>query len=260
MAFALPSGIELVALKDRVLKGFGESEWKELGALTNTLDYVTGHDRLLRSLSWHDDDYEGHVLTALKKIIDSSPLNYAIVQDYICLKCPEVGEFVSSKDEGGRRILFTPLVFKTPTVNVNPHLISVMMPFKAELTDIYAAIKKAAESAGFSCMRADDLWNDSTVIQDIFSLIFESYIVVCDFSDRNENVFYEAGIAHTLGKHVVPITQSADDIPFDLRHHRYAKYLNNSEGRAALAANLTERFTVLLLLELESRAGWVSLT
>jgi hypothetical protein len=67
-----------------------------------------------------------------------------------------------------------------------------------------------------------------------FSLIFRAAIVVCDFSGRNANVFYEAGIAHTLGKQVVPLSQSKDDVPFDLGHHRYLQYLNNGEGLMAL--------------------------
>ena len=61
-------------------------------------------------------------------------------------------------------------------------------------------------------------------------MIYCSSIVIVDFSGRNPNVFYEAGIAHTLEKNVIPITQSLDDIPFDLRHHRVLKYLNNNEG------------------------------
>jgi hypothetical protein len=71
------------------------------------------------------------------------------------------------------------------------------------------------------------------------------FLVVVDFSGKNANVFYEAGIAHTLGKHVVPITQSNDDIPFDLRHHRYLLYLNNNEGRMGLEQQLVERFRYL---------------
>jgi len=68
---------------------------------------------------------------------------------------------------------------------------------------------------------------------------------VCDFSGKNPNVFYEAGIAHTLGKHVVPITQSKQDIPFDLQHHRHAKYLNNGEGLEKLKQELYSRFVTL---------------
>ena len=120
-----------------------------------------------------------------------------------------------------------------------------MMPFNLAFDNVYSAISKAANEAGFKCKRADDIWNHSTVIQDVFSLIFQSYIVVCDFSGKNPNVFYEAGIAHTLGKHVVPITQSEQDIPFDLQHHRYAKYLNNGEGLETLRQELYTRFVTL---------------
>ena len=95
---------------------------------------------------------------------------------------------------------------------------------------------------GMKALRAKDIWLHSAVIQDVFSLIFRSAIVVCDFTGKNPNVFYEAGIAHTLGKHVVPITQADADIPFDLRHHRYLSYLNNGEGREQLRNGLNQRF------------------
>jgi hypothetical protein len=91
------------------------------------------------------------------------------------------------------------------------------------------------------CVRVDDIWEDSVIIQDIFSLIFRSHVVVVDFTSKNPNVMYETGIAHTLGKHVVPISQSLDDVPFDIKHHRVLKYLANGEGLAAMSAKLTER-------------------
>ena len=72
-------------------------------------------------------------------------------------------------------------------------------------------------------------------------MLVRSSIVVVDFSTRNPNVMYETGIAHTLGRPVVPISQSADDVPFDLRHHRFLKYHPNGEGLAALEAKLTVR-------------------
>jgi len=52
-----------------------------------------------------------------------------------------------------------------------------------------------------------------------FSLIFRANVVGCDLTGKNPNVSYEAGIAHTLGKQVVPLWQSEADVPFDLRHH-----------------------------------------
>lgn len=49
---------------------------------------------------------------------------------------------------------------------------------------------------------------------------------------------YETGIAHTLGKIVIPITQSFNDIPSDLGHHRALKYLANDEGYRNLSNEL----------------------
>ena len=249
-----PTGRQLIALKNQVVRGFGESNWRELGATIEMLDAIDRHPRLLRSLSWNDDDYEGHTLQMLKDMIDARPDNYALMLDYISRTCPEGGEFISCTDDGARRIVFSPTVFTVPNEKPDVNLLSVMMSFDQTLQPVYQAIKSAAEEVGFTCQRADDIWDDSTVIQDVFSLIFRSYIVVCDFSGRNPNVFYEAGIAHALGKYVVPITQNAEDIPFDLRHHRHARYLNNGEGLQRLRQELVDRFRTLA--ERKARANW----
>jgi hypothetical protein len=66
-------------------------------------------------------------------------------------------------------------------------------------------------------------------------------LFVVDFTDRNPNVMYETGIAHTLGKTVVPITQSIDDVPFDISHHRVLPYLSNREGLEELRSKLAAR-------------------
>lgn len=154
------------------------------------------------------------------------------------------GENISSVPRP-QSIVFSPAVFHIPTEPMDRSLVSVMMPFDGSFNAVYEAIKNAAGRTMLHCLRVDDIWEHSTIIQDIFNLIFRSHIVVCDLTGRNPNVFYEAGIAHTLGKHVVPITQNPDDVPFDLRHHRYIRYLNNKEGHASLDAELQKRFATL---------------
>lgn len=121
-----------------------------------------------------------------------------------------------------------------------------MMPFDAGFNDVYAAIQLGADNAGLRCRRADDIWESPAIIQDVVSLIDRSRVVVCDCTGRNPNVFYEAGIAHTLGREVILITQSEHDIPFDLRHLRHVRYLNNAEGRGALTATLQSRMQAIL--------------
>ncbi len=239
------SGQDLISLKDAVVQDFDSSNWRELGALTNMIDEIEGHPRLLRSLSFGDPDYAGLALTFLRKMIGKEDENLETVVKYIHKKCGNSGENISSEAALGRKIIFSPTIFIVPDDHLDTNLISVMMPFDASMTGVYNAIVSAAKLAGFECQRVDNIWNQSPVIQDVFSLIFRSYIVVCDFTGKNPNVFYEAGIAHTLGKHVVPITQSEQDVPFDLRHHRFAKYLNNGEGLEKLVEDLSNRFSTL---------------
>ncbi|MBV5246970.1 hypothetical protein KUF57_25920 [Mycolicibacterium sp. PAM1] len=130
--------------------------------------------------------------------------------------------------------------------NIDPAQASAMMPFSPGFTPVYECIQQAAETVGLRCRRADDIWEDPSIIQDVVSLIDRSRVVVCDCTGRNPNVFYEVGIAHTLGREVILITQSHDDIPFDLRHLRYIAYLNNGEGLASLSKSLEARMETIL--------------
>jgi len=128
---------------------------------------------------------------------------------------------------------------------VERDLVSAMMPFQLSFAPVYAVLQQVAARIGMRCIRADDIWNHDAIIQDVVSLIDRSKIVICDCTGKNANVFYEAGIAHSLGRDVVLIAQSESDIPFDLRHLRYIPYLNNGEGLEALANKLESRLRTL---------------
>ncbi len=238
---------QLLALKDRIVAHFTHSNWREASLLAGCADVVEDHPRLQRSLTFSDDDYEGNALWAVQEMVRRNPANYDELVRYLDLRYPdESGINVSSVPSAGPTIVFQPTVFAVAEQQLDPKLVSVMMPFEGSLRGVFDAIRAAAAAQGMTCQRADDIWIHSAVIQDVFSLLYRSFIVVCDFTGRNPNVFYEAGIAHTLGKHVIPITQSAEDIPFDLRHHRYLRYLNNGEGRAQLQTDVGKRIAQLL--------------
>ena len=136
----------------------------------------------------------------------------------------------------------SPRVFQIPENEaIEPILASAMMPFAAEFNPVYAALQGVCEEVGLRCRRADDIWENPLVMQDVVQLIDRSTVVIADCTGRNPNVFYEVGIAHTLGREVILITQNEADVPFDLRAHRYVKYLNNGEGLAELANRLRPR-------------------
>lgn len=138
-----------------------------------------------------------------------------------------------------------PTVFRVPETPIENDLASVMLPFDAAFTPVFDALAQAGQQVGLRVLNANQLWDETEIIQDIFSLIYRSKFVICDFSTRNPNVFYEAGIAHTLGRPVIPIVQTVEHIPFDLRHHRHIIYLNNAEGRRGLINELVPRMRTL---------------
>lgn len=101
--------------------------------------------------------------------------------------------------------------------------------------------KQGVTAAEYRCERADNLWLHTQIIQTIVSLISQSQMIIADCSKKNANVFYEAGIAHAIGKDVILIAQSIDDIPFDLRHHAIIQYYPTPDGLADLSIKLTAR-------------------
>lgn len=155
---------------------------------------------------------------------------------------PEVGNSQITKS---KNLLVRPKVFDLPEEAADPTLASVMMPLAQEFDSVYTAIRDAVGSAGLHCRRADDLWQETVIIQEVVNLIWRSAIVIVDLTHRNPNVLYEMGIAHTLGREVIPISQEIESVPFDLRHHRVCKYFPNDEGLEDLRHKLKGRLRYL---------------
>lgn len=103
----------------------------------------------------------------------------------------------------------------------------VLMPFSDEhdLQRVYEDhVKPTLERCGLRAERADDIHDISGVMQSVWEGINRARVIVAEMTGRNPNVFYELGIAHTLGKPVIMITQSMDYVPFDLKHLRCIVY------------------------------------
>ena len=106
----------------------------------------------------------------------------------------------------------------------------VLMPFTEKWSDrVWKKIQVIVKNNGFNCKRADNLYGHD-VLEDIWTAIYEAQLIIADITNKNPNVFYEIGIAHTLGKKVVLLTQHVDFIPFDFKRYRHIIYEDNSDG------------------------------
>ena len=79
---------------------------------------------------------------------------------------------------------------------------------------------------------------NTAIVEDIWESINRARILIADLTGKNPNVFYEVGIAHTVGKEVILTTQNIDDVPFDLRHLRHIQYTYTPRGMEAFEQQL----------------------
>ncbi len=79
-------GKAIVALKRAILATFDDARWRELGYLTDSIDIITQHRRLLRSLAWGDADYEGYVLEVIPHIIRDDLAVLEQVEEFVGLE------------------------------------------------------------------------------------------------------------------------------------------------------------------------------
>ncbi len=103
-----------------------------------------------------------------------------------------------------------------------------MMPFKDPFALYYDAVfKPAIVKAKLDPVRSDDLFRPSVIVSDLWQMIQDAKVLLAELTTKNANVFYELGLAHAIGKPVVLVTETMDDVPFDLRQLRVLQYNKN---------------------------------
>ncbi len=138
-----------------------------------------------------------------------------------------------------RSMIVNPIFGKPDLDNRDFPGLFVLMPFNASLKAVYDDhIQKVAANLNITARRADDIFTTHSVIKDVWEAICGARIIVADCTGRNPNVFYEIGLAHTLGKPVVLITQNKEDVPFDLSSIRYIEYEFTPRGMAVFEDRL----------------------
>jgi acyl carrier protein phosphodiesterase len=125
----------------------------------------------------------------------------------------------------------------------------MVMPFGSEdLQVVYEDFIKPVVESKFNldCVRGDDMFGSNAIMDDVFTAIRDAKIVIADLTGRNANVFYEVGIAHAISKPVLLVSQSLDDIPFDLRHRRVQIYEYSPRGCKRLESLVEQHLEQML--------------
>lgn len=176
--------------------------------------------------------------------IDSFPIrispNWSIIQESLGISLNQL-----LRVNTGEVVLVNPLYGRPRTLRHDESAdIFVLMPFKEEFRPVYDDhIKKVATKLKTECRRADDFFNVHAVMEDVWAGICGARVIIADCTGRNPNVFYETGLAHAIGKPVILMAQSIEDVPFDIRHLRFLKYEYNPRGMKKFEEELLRTLT-----------------
>jgi hypothetical protein len=111
-------------------------------------------------------------------------------------------------------------------------------------------IKPAAEAAGFTCVRADEIQHAGNINVPMYEQLLEADLVIADLSTANLNAFFELGVRYGLKpRTTIVIAEKGFKIPFDMgqvviRHYEHlGKGIDHGEVermKKALAEACTE--------------------
>ena len=126
---------------------------------------------------------------------------------------------------------YTNLGIVIENIKVKENTAFCLMPFNDRYSAIYQAIFYSCQAANYSCARSDEVYNPGNLLRQIVNMILDSSIIIALLDGQNPNVFYEIGIAHSIGKTVLLLAnkKNKDEIPFDLKSDRLLLYSDSSD-------------------------------
>lgn len=124
----------------------------------------------------------------------------------------------------------------------------VVMEFKKEFNDLYSEIiKPTLELLGFEVVRADESFNNGSIIHEIISELTGASVIIADITPNNPNVYYEVGYAHALKKDVILLcNENRERLPFDLADFRTIFYKDSIAGHNQVIEKLKKHISNLI--------------
>lgn len=148
----------------RVIDTFDSSDWQLLAMYLG--DYgtiITGHDRLLRSLYFGDEDYPSCVASVIGQLYSKDSTSLALVEKILANKCAG-NESRPEVVNGG------PVNPASATSQIDISMAAVMIPFTPQFDDVRSAMAQACRENRLTLKAADDVWEESILIDDIMNL------------------------------------------------------------------------------------------
>lgn len=178
--------------------------------------------------SWSRDGYLTYIdntLSLYEKYLSKFRSDVINKKQIIINKCKMHQKIIEEILKRRTKMIIEP-VFGNIDYSIVPNSIFLIMPFGEKWSnDTFDVIQDIAHATECNLVRGDNLFEPAVIVDDIWREINKAEIVIADITIHNANVFYEIGIAHTLGKKVILIRQdNGQDAPFDINLWRYYDY------------------------------------
>jgi hypothetical protein len=177
--------------------------------------------KIVKDLLWNQLNFSSYSLTQGEEKPVSAPPSEGIPEGYIAVNP----------------------IFKARDFQLKPRTALIIMPLEAYWSEtLWIHIQHNLKSIGFNSLKAEALFSEE-VMEDNWKALNEVDLLVADLTYKHPDVFYKLGVAHTLGKKVMLISQHARDIPKDFSQFPIHVYDNNINGLQRLAQWLVDELT-----------------
>jgi hypothetical protein len=139
------------------------------------------------------------------------------------------------------------------SVDSRPGKLFVVMQFSEPYEQLHKeVIKPVAEDFKLQAYHAGEVFGPGIILQDIAQSIADAKVVIAEITPANQNVFYEIGYAHALGKPTILLAERDKQLPFDVSGYRVLFYNNTIGGKKQVEEGLRKHLEAILG---ESRNG-----
>jgi tetratricopeptide (TPR) repeat protein len=113
-------------------------------------------------------------------------------------------------------------------------------------------IKPSIETAGYICIRGDEVQESSIIDKNMFGLLIYADLVIADITTLNPNTIYELGVRHAAKPYsTIVMKEKACDLPFDFSHNRIFIYSHLGEDIGYSEAERCKKDLVSLINTLD---------
>jgi hypothetical protein len=128
---------------------------------------------------------------------------------------------------------------------IDQKLVFTIIPLNDSFSSLFKNIKTICSQNNLEVIKSDEQYIDGAILNHIVKLIVRSRFLIAVLDGRNANVYYELGIAHSLGKDVILLSAADEyiDMPFDIKSKDIAFY----NSPKTLSLELNDRIKKMLI-------------